>query len=193
MKRFGAILMLGLVAISAPADPYSLSIQRARRANDQNNAQQAALMNPSAPAAPAPPAPAPTDPALAATLQNIAGLQADFAALMQLASATAAGDPKVSLLNNLAAAAQGTKAAKESIQKVADQLVAILPGRKIAAAQQTKLARYVHAAFNGAHLTAAQQQFIFDDAKKILVAAAVPAADAAQLVDLLKAVAAETK
>jgi hypothetical protein len=195
MKPFCAILMLGLIAGSVRADPYSQSIQRARRTSDQNNAQQAALMEPqevTAPAA-ATPAPAPTDPVLAATLKNIASLQADFAVLTAAATNTVTADQKMALLNDLAAAAQGTKAAKASIQNMADQLIAILPGKKIAAAQQTQLARYVHAAFNGAHLNAAQQQLIFEDAQKILVAAAVPAADAARLVELLKAAAAETK
>jgi hypothetical protein len=155
LKRFGVILLLGLIAGSVRADPYSLSVQRARQANAQNSAP---------PAAPAAAATAPTDPALTATLQNIAGLQADFAALAPAATNTVTADQKVALLNDLAAAAQ-----------------------------QTQLARYVHASFNGAHLTAAQQQLIFDDAKKILAAAAVPDADAARLVDLLKAAAAETK
>jgi CCR4-NOT transcriptional regulation complex NOT5 subunit len=193
MKPFCALLLLGLVAGSIQADPYSQSIQRARRTSDQNNAQQAALMDPAAPAAPATPAPAATDPALAATLQNIAGLQADFAALALAATNTVTAEQRVALLNDLAAAAQGTKASRDSIQKTAKQLITLLPGKKIAAAQQNRLARCVHAAFNGAQLTAAQQQVIFDDIQKNLVAAAVPAEDAAQLVALLKAVAAETK
>jgi CCR4-NOT transcriptional regulation complex NOT5 subunit len=193
MKPFCALLLLGLVAGSIQADPYSQSIQRARRTSDQNNAQQAALMDPAAPAAPATPAPAATDPALAATPQNIAGLQADFAALALAATNTVTAEQRVALLNDLAAAAQGTKASRDSIQKTAKQLITLLPGKKIAAAQQNRLARCVHAAFNGAQLTAAQQQVIFDDIQKNLVAAAVPAEDAAQLVALLKAVAAETK
>lgn len=184
MKRFGVILLLGLIAGSVRADPYSLSIQRARQANNPNSAPPAASATTATP---------PSDPALTATLQNIASLQADFAALAPATTNTVTAEQKVALLNDLAAAAQGTQVAKTSIQKVADQLIAILPGKKIAAAQQTRLARYVHAAFNGAHLTAAQQQLIFDDAKKILVAAAVPDADAARLMDLLKTVAAETK
>jgi hypothetical protein len=195
MKPFCALLLLGLVAGSIQADPYSQSIQRARRTSDQNNAQQATLMDPAAPAAPAAatPAPAPADPALAATLQNIAGLQADFAALALAATNTVTAEQRVALLNDLAAAAQGTKASRDSIQKTAKQLITLLPGKKIAAAQQNRLARCVHAAFNGAQFTAAQQQVIFDDIQKNLVAAAVPAADAAQLVALLKAAAAETK
>ena len=49
------------------------------------------------------------DPALQATLKNVAGLQGDFAALIATTD-KASPDQKTSLLNNLSQAAQGTKA-----------------------------------------------------------------------------------
>ena len=182
---------------TAMADPYVMARQQAVRASDQNAAEQQRiqpLAGPAAAAVPPPPASAaPMDPALAATLQNVADLRADVAAFNAATNAEPDTVQKISLLNNLSAAAQGTKPASGLVKKLADDLIAAASGKKIPAAQQTKLARDVHALFNSSHLTSAQQQMLGDDAQKILTSAGASADDAASVVADLKAIAAATK
>lgn len=189
-----------LAALTLPAQNYYLATQQAKRASAQNDAEQQRIQNASggAPGTPAAAAhasapAAPMDPALQATLKNIAGLQADFAAIM---SAADKSDPaqKISLLNNLTQAAQGTKASADSVKRVADDLLTAVSGKpKLVLAQQTKLAREVHALFNSAHLTSTQQTALLTDVQKILTDAVTPLGDAVNLTTDLKAVVAETK
>ena len=165
----------------------SIAKDQARRQANQGNAG----------GVPAPPpalsAP-PMDPALAATLQNIADLRADLDAINQAADATAAGDQRASLMTHLsAAAAPGKKAATASIRKLAAQLIAATSGRKNLTAQNAKLARDIHALFNSAHLAAPQTQTLLDGFKKILTEAGVATSDADNVVSDLKQVATETQ
>jgi hypothetical protein len=182
---------------TAMADPYVMARQQAVRASDQNAAEQQRIQQLAGPAAaavtPPPASAAPMDPALAATLQNVADLRADVAAFNAATNAEPDTVQKISLLNNLSAAAQGTKPASGLVKKLADDLIAAASGKKIPAAQQTKLARDVHALFNSSHLTSAQQQMLGDDAQKILTSAGASADDAASVVADLKAIAAATK
>ena len=183
------------------AQNYYRAEQQARRDSAQNDAEQQRIQKaasepagaPSARAAAAAPA-APVDPALQATMNNVAGLQSDFAALSNVAGDKPDPSQKISLLNNLSQAAQGTKASSASVKKLGDDLLTAVAGRKkLAAAQQTKLAREVHALFNSAHLSAAQQQSLLTDAQKILTDGGASLDDAVNVVTDLKAVAAETK
>ena len=97
------------------AQNYYRAEQQARRDSAQNDAEQQRIQKaasepagaPSARAAAAPAAP--VDPALQATLNNVAGLQSDFAALSNVAGDKPDPSQKISLLNNLSQAAQGTK------------------------------------------------------------------------------------
>jgi hypothetical protein len=202
MKTPALIVSALLVVGSAMADPYVISKQRARQTSGQNDAEQqriqkatgdAASKSSAAPATPAA-APAPMDPALQATLNNINGLQGDFTTLN-----TATGDKpdttqKMSLLNNLSAAAQSKKASSDSIKKLGDDLWTAVSGKKkLAAAQQKKLAVDVHALFNSSHLSAAQQKMMLDDVQKIFTDAGTPLDDATNVVTDLKKIADETK
>ena len=197
MKTRIAVFCALLVVGSAHADPYSMAMQQARRASQQNAAEQQHIQNAAggnAPSQAAAPGATPVNPALQATLSNINSLQADFKTIG--ASTGSATDPsqKVSLLNDLSSAAQGNKASSDSIKKLADDLLAAVAGKtQISVAQQTRLARDIHAIFNSSHLTDAQQQLMFDDAQKILTDAGVSLDNAVDVVVDLKTISAETK
>ena len=194
----GVLLTVGTVL--AQEVNYSIAKQQAKRASGQNDAEQQRIQREAngpaaasvAPAAAVPAAP--IDPMLQATLNNISGLQSDFAALSNFTGDQPDPAQKVSLLNNLSQAAQGAKASSTSVQKLADDLLTAVAGKKkLPAAQQTKLARDVHALFNSSHLSAAQQQSLFTGVQKILTAGGASLDDAVNVVTDLKAVAAETK
>jgi hypothetical protein len=187
-----------LAAGNLAAQNMYIAVQQAKRQSANNDAEQqritaAAGGNQAAAAAAAAKPAAPPDPALVATLNNIAGLQANFAAL------TAAGDQadpaqKTSLLNNLTQAAGSAKAAANSVKKVADDLTTALAGQKrIAAAQQKKLATDIHALFNSAHLTDAQQKALLADVQKTLTDGGVSLDNAVDTVTDLKEIATQTK
>jgi len=200
MKCFLAGACLLLTAGSVLAQNYYLATQQARRDSKQNDAEQQRIQReangpagaPGA-AAPTPGSAAPMDPALQATLKNIAGLQADFAAVVAT-SDKPAPEQKTALLNDLAQAAQGTKASAGSIKRVADDLLTAVAGqKKLAPAQQKLLAQKVHALFNSAHLTAALQEKLLTEVQKLLTDAGASLDDTVNLVTDLKTVVAETK
>ena len=191
MKPLFLILCALLAGGVALGDPYVIAKGQAKRDVNQSNAQQG--IAPAQPNQPAPPQAAPVDPVLAATLQNIASLRADFAALNNATGAKADSTQKVSLLNNLSAAAQGSKPASASVQKLAGHLTSAVLGKKILPAQQTKFARDIHAIFNSSHLSAAQQQTILDDVKKILEGGGASSEDMASVMADLQQIASETK
>ncbi len=195
MKTPVAFFSVLFVASIAAADPYSIAIQQAKRASDQNAAEQQQIQRqaggttstqPSAPNTP------PADPMLAATLQNVSGLQADIAGLNATTDRPTT-DQKISLLNDLSSASQSTKASSDSVKTLTKDLMTALAGKKIATAQQTKFARQIHALFNSSHLTAAQQQTILDDVQKTLTGAGVSLDAATDVITDLKKVALETK
>ena len=190
MKTFVILALALAFARTAPADVnYNIGKQQAKRASGSGDAPPAgAPSQPSAPAAP------PMDPALAATLQNIADLRADLDALNQAADASAGAEQRAPLMTHLsAAAAHDKKAATASVKKLAGHLITAASGRKSLTAQNAKLAQNLHALFNGAHLSAAQQQAALDGVKKILTDAGVPADDTDSLLSDLKQVATETQ
>jgi hypothetical protein len=194
MKTSAAFFGILLVASSVLADPYSMAMQQAKRTSAQNNAEQQRLSNASGGAsasAAAPSAPA-VNPALQATLSNITSLQGDLKTIGS--SATPDASAKVSLLNDLTSAAQGTKASSDSIKKLADDLTTAVSGKnQIPAAKQTQVARAIHAMFNSAHLTDAQQQALLDNVQKTLTDSGVSQDSTAGIVTDLKAIAAQTK
>src|ERR1700679_467497 len=108
MKTSVVLFCALLVAGSVLADPYSIAIQQAKRASDQNNAEQQQIQNQdgtsgstrsgSGQAATA-------NPALAATLQNITNLQGDFVMVINANGDKA--DQKIALMNDFSLASQG--------------------------------------------------------------------------------------
>jgi hypothetical protein len=201
MKRFLACACVVMTAGSLLAQNYYMATQQAKRDSAQNDAEQQRISKEAGGSAggaaaggAASAAPAPMDPALQATLKNVSSLQSDFATAINSTSDTPDPGQKVSLLNDLSQAAQGTKASSASVKKVADDLLKDLAGKKkLTAAQQTKLAREVHALFNSSHLTATQQQTVLTDIQTTLTDGGASLDDAVNTVADLKEVMAETK
>jgi hypothetical protein len=195
MKTILAVFCLLFVLRVAMADPYGIAIQQARRDSAQNDAEQQRIQNADGGAAQTATGqqPAATSPALAATMQNITNLQVDLAAF--IGSAADHPDPslKVALMNDLSAAAQGTKASTESVKELAKDLFTATAGDKKLLAKKLQLAREIHAVFNSSHLTPTQQQSIYDNVQKTLGDADVPLDAAVDVVTDLKAIVAETK
>jgi hypothetical protein len=109
------------------------------------------------------------------------------------ADAAAAADQRVSLLNHLSGAAQGTKASAANVRKLAGDLITALTNRKKVIPHTQKLGGTIHALFNGAKLSDAQLETLLKSVTTILADAEVPAGDAAKVLEDLKAIAAETK
>jgi hypothetical protein len=170
---------------------YGVVIRQAHGA--ANAAGSGAQENPPPAPSPAPPPQTPPSPQLQATLQNIAALRGDLATLCNSSGTNFISAQKTSLTNNLASAAQGTKAKPASVSKLADDLAAAVAGNEKLRAQQQKLAQYLHAIFNSGHLTPEQQQKIFDDVQKILANSGAPTDAVAAVVADLKTIADETK
>lgn len=197
MKAIVVLTVALAFANNAPADVnYDLAKGQAKRAVNQTIAasQGNTPAPPQSPAAPPAPSAPPMDPALAATLQNIADLRADLDALAQAADAPAAADQRAALLTHLsAAAAHDKKAPAASVKTLASHLIIAVSGKKNLAAQNTTLARDLHALFNGGHLSATQTQSLLDGVKKILTGAGIPPDGADNVVADLKQIAAETQ
>jgi ArsR family metal-binding transcriptional regulator len=191
MKLSAALFFALFGAGVALADPYSMAKQQAKSvANGGPISSQ-----PPPPPQPAPPQNnnPPPDPVLEATTRNVSNLRADFNALNNSTNLDPNAGQKLSLLNNLAAAAQSAKPAAASIKKIASDLIATMTGKEKMRAQQQKLAQEIHAVFNSSHLSAAQQQKIFNDVKKNLEDGGAAPDDAGKVVADLKTIATETK
>jgi len=182
MKHLIILAGASALVLSAMADPYTITKQRAKSVSGQAPAPQARP----APAAPSQSAPAP-NPALVAMQQNISSLANDLAVLQ--------ADPlkKQPLINDLSAAVQRTNPSKTTVARLADDLAKALAGKKLTQEQRMKFAQCLRAIFNSSHVSPAQQRTILEDAQKILQAAGVTADAATAVVADLKAVAAETK
>lgn len=189
MKTLATSLVVVFVAALSFGQAVDLQVlKRAERLNDQNNARQQALAGPAPESQPRPaPVPAQPDPALVATLQNIASLQTDLAGLE---SNPAKKQPSI---NDLTAAAQGARASEKSVAKLAADLAGALSGKSFSEDQLKKLAQYLHALCNSSHLSQTQQQTVLEAIRKILQAGGVPPQSAATIVADAKAVSAETK
>ena len=193
MKTFAMFFLTATVAAHAQVGAFNIAKDRAKRANESNNAEQQRIANatsdPSRPngASTLPP----TDPLHEATMKNIADLQADFTALNHFTGTQVEATQKAGLLNDLSAAALGKKPASAMVQKLAGHLITASSGKKNPALQ--KLSRNVHALFNSSHLTAAQQTTLLGEVKKNLTAAGAAAADADAVLEDLKDIVEETK
>lgn len=201
MKAFVILsLTLGIVG-SALADPYSMAIQQAKRVSNQNAAEQRAISSAGsgsqAPASNAAPPPAPAapaaNPALQATLQNISNLGADIAAFSSSTNAATIPARKTALVNDLTAAAIGSKPDDASVQRLADDLITAAGGKERLISQQTKLGRDLHAIFNSSHLSTEQQYSIIDDVQKTLIENEASSEDTSKVLDDLRTIEAETK
>jgi len=193
MKTFVAFACVWCMAIGALTGPNEAALRQARDVSarvtraDQGNPPATAP----APAVPPQTVPQPS-PALAATLQNIANLRADFAALGNLTGTNAATQKQL-LMNDLATAAQGPKPAPGSVSRLADDLVAATAGKAKTDAAQQKLAQDIHAIFNSSQLSPSQKQMIFDSAQKTLQSSGAAAEAATNVVNDIKQIATETK
>ena len=148
MKTLIAIFCALLVAGSASAQgAYNIAKQQAKgaAAREAQNQQAIDPTPPPAPATPLPSNPQP-NPALEATLRNIADLRAD----LQKFDANPTNTRP--LINDLTAAAQGAKASPASVSKLAEHLATAIAGNKKLAAQHQKLAQNLHAIFNSVNL-----------------------------------------
>jgi hypothetical protein len=194
MKTFIAFFCALSVAGSTFADPYSMAQQQARNAVASENKNQQAI-NSAGLSAPAPPPQsnpnpaAPPNPALQATLQNIASLRTDFETLVSGPTNAASAQ----LINDLSAAAQSIKPSPAAISKLARDLTAVLAGNDKLRTQPPKFAQWVHAVFNSSHLSPAQQQMIHDGVQKIFADAGVPVPDAANVINDFQTIATQTQ
>lgn len=188
MKTIFALIGMLLAADGASAQNYSIAKQQARNAAAREAQNQQAIdpAPPPAPAAPPPAAPQP-NPALEATLRNIANLRADF---QNLDASPANQQP---LLADLTAAAQGAKAAPAAVASLAGHLATVIAGHDKLRGQHQKLAQSIHALFNSSHLSAPQQQQVLDGVQKVLLDGGVSSAATAQVIGDLQTIAAETK
>ncbi len=116
MKTILACACVVMTAGSLLAQNYYMATQQAKRDSAQNDAEQQRISKEAGGSAggtaaggAASAAPAPMDPALQATLKNVSSLQTDFAAAINSTSDTPDPGQKVSLLNDLSQAAQGTR------------------------------------------------------------------------------------
>jgi len=194
MKAFTALACTLCVANSVLADSYSEAIRQAKDVSAKVTRADQGNQTPTAPPPAVPPQTSPQpDPALEATLRNIAGLHADFAALASLAGTNSTATQRQLLMNDLATAAQGAKPAPASISRLADDLVTATAGKVKPDASQQKLAQDVHAIFNSSHLSPAQQQMIFDAVQKLLQSGGASPDDATNVVNDIKTIATETR
>ncbi len=201
MKKILVLACLTVAAgnLLAQQANYYRAIQQAKRDSAQNAAEQQRIQQaangPAAPmpAAPAPAPAAPMDPALQATLANVASLQTDFAGLVNVADKPDVTQ-KAALMNHLTEAAQGAKkASADSVKKLSDDLLLAVTGKKkFTAPQQTRLAQYVHALFNSSHLSPAQQQALLANVKQLLNDGGAALDDTVNVVTDLKAVVTDT-
>lgn len=195
MKAPAILFCALLVANGLPAQNYSIIIRQAKEAasgggGGGNNAPQ----NPSPPPSTPPPQNnPPPNPALEATLRNIANLRVDFDALGKLTGLKPDSLPQKMLLNDLATASQDTKPPDASISSLAGNLATAIAGKEAMQPRHAKLAQDIHAIFNSSHLSPAQQQAVFDDVQKILQDGGASADDVINVVSDIRTIATETR
>jgi hypothetical protein len=194
MKTPVVIFCALLAAVFASAQGiYNMAEQQARNVAAGEPPQGSPPPSSPPPQNNSPPAPPPANPALEATLKNIANLRIDFDALGKLAELKPDAPQKKLLLDDLTTAPQGTKPSPASTSTLADHLASAVAGRAAMQPQHAKLAQDIHAIFNGSHLSAAQQQMIFDDVQKILQTGGAAADDITNVVSDIRTIATETK
>ena len=188
MKTWVALSGVISLALASSAQNYNAAINLAHKAVNKTEAAANADPDAQAQAGMARPQPAqPMDPALAATLQNIASLRADLNYLSTNST------PPAALTNHLAAAAGGTKASAETVAKLIGDLATAVHGKPALKRHFQKFAQYLHAAANGSHLTPPQFGMISESLEQILASNGVPFADSQAVLDDLKQLARETK
>jgi TolA-binding protein len=174
MKTLPAFFCALFLAASVSAQGvFNLAKQQAKSTTGQESPQQGGT----------PPVTPPPNPALQATLQNIAALRADFESL----EASPTNTPP--LAGDLTAAAQGAKPSAASVSGLAQDLAAVLGGNKNLLSQNQRLAQFVHAIFNSSHLSETQVQNICDGVQNILTRSGASADDTAKMLRQLKKIA----
>ena len=181
----GAVALLGT---SALAGPDVIIKKRAQEIRDQNNVQQGVTP----PSQPSQPGASASTPPSSTLLQSLAKVKSDLAAIQPNSPATAA--QKAQLATNLLASAQGAgKPSQATIAPLADSLAAAFAQNPIPEKDRNRLVSDLAAVLNPAKLQAAQMQAIYNDIQAIFQVNGLARKDAVKIVDLVKAVAAETQ
>jgi hypothetical protein len=163
--------------------------ERAKRIRDANNASQGVAPGTApAPTAPAPP-PAPTGPRTMdpAQQQLVDKVQSDLFGIKSDTPATP--DQKQSLETDLLTLAKGvTKPSKESVGKLAGDMVAALSAKNVTVKDHAQLARAMNVVMNNGNVTLAQAQAFVTTTQKILQTGGVGEAEVTTVVADLKAI-----
>jgi len=192
MKVFAVLFCAVSIIGAAFGQNYNSAVKQAHNAvNQTESASQGSTQPTQPPPSAQPPSsqnPAqPMDPTLAATLQNISSLRADFDAMRGNFT------PK-SLTNDLMSATVNLKKpSADVVANLAGDLQTAIAGNEKMQTQCQKLAQDVHAIFNSYQLSPTQQQSVENDVQKILQDGGVASDKISAVVDDLKAVANETK
>ena len=158
LTLFGATSLLATNALAAGSE--AIIKQRAKDLSNQNNVRQG-VPPPSQPA----PAPRPAAP-VTATLSPSAKLQLDMAAIKPNSVVTAA--QKQQLARDLIALAQGpNKPSMGSVNKLVEDLAAVLSQKSLSEGPRSRLLQDLNAALNPATIKADQMQEIISDVQAI--------------------------
>jgi len=189
LALLGAVILLA-VNVFAQAD--IIIKQRAKEIRDQNNVRQGInpATQPAQPSQPGTPTASTTPTPL--LKQNLAKLQADLAAIQANSSVTAA--QKQQLTKDVLACAQGaSKPSVGTISPLADSLAAAFAQKPLSDTDRGRLVSRLAAVLNPANIQSAQMQAIYADIQAIFQANGMARKDAVNIVDQVKAVAAETQ
>ena len=189
LALLGAVILLA-VNVFAQAD--IIIKQRAKEIRDQNNVRQGInpATQPAQPSQPGTPTASTTPTPL--LKQNLAKLQADLAAIQANSSVTAA--QKQQLTKDVLACAQGaSKPSVGTISPLADSLAAAFAQKPLSDTDRGRLVSRLAAVLNPANIQSAQMQAIYADIQAIFQVNGMARKDAVNIVDQVKAVAAETQ
>lgn len=181
-----------LMATNVFAQADMIIKQRAKEIRDQNNVRQG--INPTTPPAQPSQPGAPTASSTPTPLlkQNLAKLQTDLAAIPANSAVTAA--QKQQLTKDLLACAQGAgKPSEATISPLAEGLASAFAQKPLSDTDRARLISRLAAVLNPANIQANQMQAIYADIQAIFQVNGLARKDAVKIVDLVKAVGAETQ
>lgn len=186
MKSLIVALALLTGAGTVVAGSMEIIRQRAKDMRNQNNAQQGVPGYGQPVARPVTPVPA------APSLENMAGVRADLAAIKKGTELTA--EQKQKLGQHLAAAVQGgTKPSAASLDKLAADLSAAFVESPLPSASQGRLVQELDAVLNPAKYPQAKLEGILADIQNTFQGNGLAQRQAVLLVEQLKTVAAEAR
>jgi hypothetical protein len=176
---------LGLVSISAQADPAVIIRERAKELSNQNNVRQG-VASPTQPALSTPTPSAPAGPTLSPALlrfnTEIAAIRAD---------AQVTPDQKQKLAQDLIVSAQGAKPSLVSTSKLAADLSAAFTEKPLSAISRARFVQELDAVLNPAKYPQAKLDGIIRDVQAIFQENGLARMKAMAIADDVKAIAAE--